>query len=177
MRLLLSALTLLTVLFLGAAQTSAGFAKGIGLVTKIEKPEFKGSVKFRVSNKGGDQTGQVSLPRGSTQGLSAGLFVGPKGGYVSVDIELVGNDAKSVFSGRRTHPAEQYEHLVSAGSWIGDYREHMLSDNIRMGRLYDFFCPTAVYSMMISWPAKDPVAKKDAELLARFVIWSFKLNS
>ena len=176
MRLLLPSLTLFAAVSLGAAQTPAGYANGIGPVAKIEKPEFKGSVQFRVPNERGNQTGQISLPKGSTQGMDSHLFVGPRGGFVSVDIELVGDHAMSVSSGRRTAPAKTGEHLVSAGPWIGDYSERMLSDNIRMGRLYNVYSPKVVYTMMISWPAKDSVAKKDAEMLARFVVWSFKLN-
>jgi hypothetical protein len=176
-RLLLSALTLLTFALAGAAQTPTGFAKRVGPVPKIEKPELKGSVKFKVANEAGDQTGQISLEKGTTPGVDPLLFVGAKGAFVSVHIELVGDSAKSVFTGRANHPAEPGMHLFSAGLWIGDYTEHMLSDNRRMGRLYDLYSPKVVYSMMISWPPKDPVAKKDAERLARSVIWSFKLNT
>ena len=96
---------------------------------------------------------------------------------MSVDIEVVGEAAKKIFSGRASHPAKHGENLVSAGLWIGDYEEHILHDNVRMGRLYDMYSPRTFYTMMISWPAQDSVAKKDAEALARFVIWSFKLNT
>jgi hypothetical protein len=161
----------------GAAQTPNGFAQGIGPITKIEKPELRSGIRFQIAKSERGSSGQVLLPRGSKPSGDSILFVGKKGGSVSIIIEWVGKTAKRAFSERATHPANPGQHLVSAGPWIGAYVEHMWSDNIRMGRLYGIYSAEVAYSMMISWPARDQAAKKDAEMLARFVIWSFKLNS
>jgi hypothetical protein len=159
------------------AQTPHGFAKGIGPVVKIEKPDLSSGVTFQIPKGESGPSGKVLLPKGSKHGMAPRLFTGPSGGFISVHIESGSDTAKNLLSERSNHPAEAGEHLVSAGAWLGDYEEHMLRDNIRMGRLYTMVSTAGSYTMMISWPAKDPVARKDAEKLARFVIWSMKFDS
>jgi len=176
-RLIPPALTILLFATPGAAQTPNGFAKGIGPITKIEKPGLKSGVKFQIADGESGLSGEVLLPTGTKSRGDSGLFVGKDGGSVSIDIEWGGDTAKRAFAERATHSANPNQHLVSAGSWIGVFVEHMWPDNIRMGRLYGMYSAECAYTMMISWPVKDAAAKRNAEMLARFVIWSLKLNS
>jgi len=177
MRIVMSALTLIISVMPGAGQTHGGFAKGIGPIIEIEKINLRSGVTFQIVKGKSGLSGQVVLPMGSRPGIEPRVFVGPRGGVVSVHIELEGDAAGKMFTDRATHPAELGEHLVLAGPWLGAFEERPLSDNLHIGRLYSMISSRCFYTMMISWPIKDSVVKEDAETLARSVIWSFKLDS
>jgi hypothetical protein len=147
-------------------------------IEKIGKPSFAGAVKFVVPKRATERGLQapafsIQLPKGTNHGFEPFIFVGSKGAFVDVTIEDTGPTVAHLLKGFRADT-----HLdgirFSAGSYEGEYEEHMLRDGIRRARLYTVFSPTMAYTMMVSWPYKNLVARKEAISMAQFVLWSFK---
>jgi|GEM_PF-6834766 len=119
----------------------------------------------------------IRLPKGVTPGSRANLFMGPRGAFVSVTVNMAGQAVGPEFTRlsnlikRRPDPR-----AIVSRPWVGVRFVRPLPTSTRVSERFTLMSPDTRWTMLTSWQSGDRQAEAEAKRLAYYVIRSMKLG-
>jgi hypothetical protein len=111
------------------------------------------------------------LPQADQTSILPYFFVSPHQAYLTVLPLPLGPTRRAVSEMLRIRNSGG---SFRAAGWIGVTHQLEIRDGKRSGCEIKLYNSKTAYSVMVSWPEGDPLAKQEAEQMGRDVLWSYK---